>query len=269
MRNQFSRFSLLCVALVFISVTLTNLGYALSVSKDAVIAVWLFNEGKGDTIKDSSGNGNDAAFGMGSPAWVDGKFGKALKFNGTKDWAETAKPVVVDTKTFTMGCWANPIAKQKAWSNMISSHIEPPRRGISFEQKDKKHNLYGLALGDGKNWGAPEEFGLQIEANQWNHMVVVRDGSTGYWYLNGKEVQKVKFPHDRAVHPTDKNFRFGNWVNGGREWGGILDDVFIFKRALSAGEVATVHKSGIGGTATPVDPKGKVSTYWSEIKSIY
>ena len=51
--------------------------------------------------------------------------------------------------------------------------------------------------------------------------------------------------------------RFGNWV--------ILDDVFIVERALSASEVAIVHKLGIGGTATPVDPKGKVSTYWPEI----
>ena len=58
MRNQFFRFSILCVALVFVSVTLTNLSYALSVSKDEVVAVWLFDEGKGETIKDSSGNGN-------------------------------------------------------------------------------------------------------------------------------------------------------------------------------------------------------------------
>ena len=51
--------------------------------------------------------------------------------------------------------------------------------------------------------------------------------------------------------------------------GVILDDAFIVERALSASEVAIVHKSGIGGTATPVDPKGEVSTYWPEIKSIY
>jgi len=268
MRSQFFRFSML-FALVLFSVTLANYSYALSISDDAVLAVWLLNEGDGDKIKDSSGNGYDAAFGVGNPAWVDGKFGKALQFDGVEDWAETAEPVVVDTKHFTMGCWANPVAEQKTWSNMISSHLEPPRRGISFEQKGENHNLYGLALGDGENWGAPEDFGVQLEADTWSHMVAVRDGDTGYWYLNGEEVQSIPFAHDRAVHPTDKNFRFGNWVNGGREWGGILDDVFIFERALSASEVATVYKAGIGGSATPIEPKGKVSTYWSEIKSTY
>ena len=67
--------------------------------------------------------------------------------------------------------------------------------------------------------------------------------------------------HSRMIgHCIQPMSRFGNWVNGV-----ILDDVFIVERALSASEVAIVHKLGIGGTATPVDPKGKVSTYWPEI----
>jgi len=33
-----------------------------------------------------------------------------------------------------------------------------------------------------------------------------------------------------SVLPTS-NFRFGNWVLGGREWNGIVDEAFLFERA--------------------------------------
>jgi hypothetical protein len=39
-----------------------------------------FDEGAGDAAEDLSGNGHDGV--IDGPDWVDGKFGKALKFNG-------------------------------------------------------------------------------------------------------------------------------------------------------------------------------------------
>ena len=45
------------------------------------VAVWLFEEGAGKTVKDASGNGHDGKF-AGNPKWVKAKFGTGLELPG-------------------------------------------------------------------------------------------------------------------------------------------------------------------------------------------
>jgi hypothetical protein len=56
-------------------------------SKGDVIAAWLFDEGNGKVLQDTSGNGNDGEI-FGSAKWDEGKFGKALFFDGGKAGAD-------------------------------------------------------------------------------------------------------------------------------------------------------------------------------------
>ncbi len=63
-----------------LGLTLTNTASA------ELVGWWKLDEGSGTTAFDSSGNGNDGTL-QGAPAWVDdGKFGKAVKFNGSSDY---------------------------------------------------------------------------------------------------------------------------------------------------------------------------------------
>lgn len=62
---------------LFIVGTLAVSSYA-ALDPDTLVGVWKFDEGKGNTAKDSSGNGNDGTL-TNKPKWVDGKFGKALE----------------------------------------------------------------------------------------------------------------------------------------------------------------------------------------------
>ena len=55
-----------------------------AVDLDDAAGIWLFDE----DANDSSGNNNHGTL-VGNPQWVDGKFGKALKFNGTGDYVDT------------------------------------------------------------------------------------------------------------------------------------------------------------------------------------
>ena len=74
--------------LVWIGMVVLFIAGMLTASSDAaldpktIVGIWKFDEGKGVTTKDSSGNENDGAL-MNKPKWVDGKFGKALEFDGS------------------------------------------------------------------------------------------------------------------------------------------------------------------------------------------
>ena len=71
-----------------------------------------------------------------------------------------------------------------------------------------------------------------MSTDKWNLIAVVRDGGTGYFHKNGEVVAEnpSKGPKKQLFYLTS-NFRIGNWVLGGREWNGIVDEAFLFERA--------------------------------------
>ena len=238
---------------------------AAQLNLDGALGIWLLDEGSGDEVGDFSGNDSGGTFARGKPKWVDGKFGKALQFE-QDSWVAMNNPVVTvkDMVDFSMGCWANPENSQKTWTNILSSHQEPPRRGISFEMIENNTNLFGIAIGDGPNWAGNGR--VQLKTRAWNHLAFVRTGNKGKWYLNGKNQGRYDLASDRAVEPATSDFRIGNWVLNNREFNGKVDESFVFSRALEDEEVESIYKRGFEN-AQAVTSKGKFTTTWGKIKS--
>ena len=75
-----------------------------------------------------------------------------------------------------------------------------------------------------------------ISANQWIHIVVLRDGSNARFYLNGVEDTSKAY----SFTPTDKGhtLKLGDLdANAARYFNGLIDEVRIYNRALSIEEV--------------------------------
>ena len=69
---------------LFLSLLLMTLPSSAEIDPATIVAGWLFDEGKGNVVSDLSDNGHNDEI-QGTPKWVDGKFGKALEFDGAKD----------------------------------------------------------------------------------------------------------------------------------------------------------------------------------------
>ena len=76
--------SVICATLIIVCLLSVGRGYA-KIDPDSIIAVWLFDEGRGSTVRDSEGKGIDGTI-RGGAKWVDGLRGKALKFDGKDDF---------------------------------------------------------------------------------------------------------------------------------------------------------------------------------------
>ena len=59
------------------------------IDPENIMGMWLFDEGKGGVATDSSKQGNDGE--IHGAKWVDGKFGKALEFDGANNWVEVPR----------------------------------------------------------------------------------------------------------------------------------------------------------------------------------
>ena len=100
------------IAIVTVLLLIATAGYA-QLKEDSIAGVWLFEEGKGEIAKDTSGNDNHAEFGSGAPKWVDGKFGKGIQLNGEDEWltipterGDKAKELdFKESTTFSIHAW--------------------------------------------------------------------------------------------------------------------------------------------------------------------
>ena len=72
-KDVFSRVMLLAGMLIFTLPCWSDL-------QNGLVGYWPMDEGNGDKVKDVSGNGHDGT--AKNTKWVDGKYGKALEFNG-------------------------------------------------------------------------------------------------------------------------------------------------------------------------------------------
>ena len=82
MKTVITRITLVCISLIIVGLILTGPSSA-KLDLKTVAGIWLLDEGKGDTAKDSSGNGNDGT--LQGPKWVKGQVGTALSLNGSSD----------------------------------------------------------------------------------------------------------------------------------------------------------------------------------------
>jgi hypothetical protein len=273
MKKTVVRLTFLCVGLVFTSLVLTSISEA-QVDMAGARAIWLFDEGEGDTAGDISGNDYHAAL-VNDPTWVGGKFGTALSFDGEDDYVEANAPVVVETVDFTMGLWVNPGETQNQWANILSSHgndPEPPLncRGMSIEQNSDATNQFYFIAG-----GAPDDCWLgqgpktQLETGVWQHFVIVREGAALTHYLNGEVSVEGSAQRDTPYALSTHTFRIGNWSRGpddNRGFNGMVDDVFLFERALSHDEIMSLMDVGFAVPGA-VSPAGKIAAAWGSIKT--
>jgi len=199
------------------------------------VAVLPLDEGRGPTIADSSGNGRQGNV-VGNPEWIEGKFGTALRFDGSADSAVLDRPVVVDGTDFAIGCWVKPGTSQKPWANLLSSHNNDtgPKnfRGISLEQDGHNTNSFYLIGGDGEKW-VGTHVTTQLQAEEWQHFAVVRRGRELTHYLNGQVSTQGDVP-DSPFAPSTDNFRLANWVRGeGDEDNDMLRFVERYQRLMA------------------------------------
>lgn len=86
-------FASIPIAILIISIVLIPTSDA-KFAPDTIQGMWTFEEGKGDTVKDLSGNGSDGVI-TGDLKWVDAKFGGGIEFSGV----DAQNHIRIGTKT--------------------------------------------------------------------------------------------------------------------------------------------------------------------------
>jgi parallel beta-helix repeat protein len=237
-----------------INVTVTNQGiftetfmvtlYADSgqiINETGLVGYWSFDEGSGTTASDSSGNRNDGT--IYGAAWTDGKFGKALSFDGTDDYALVPASASLNiSDAVTIAAWmklenvpieAYEFIDSAGYGYAAYVYVSDPL-GVRFNFVRVSGGVGGDLQADfWKQYGAELPF---LPYNQWYYVVWVYD-SSGYTaiYVNGN-------PYANTTLMSGKidDYGGGVFINCRNLHKGILDELRIYNRTLNQQEIRAV-----------------------------
>ncbi|GAA5484703.1 LamG domain-containing protein [Haloferula sargassicola] len=199
-----------------------------------------------DLGADSSGNGNDGTpFGTPSPA--AGISGGAADFttgNHTFRWTGESNPVEnVLEGDFTFSVWVNTTATGGGAGNSLAylgqAIIYADVSGISADTTPMAlngSNLASLTAGTGMLSTSP------INTGQWVHLVVTRDfGGVDRIYVNGAAEGAISSSATQDLSGRNEVVLGGNLIDS-RYFNGLIDDFQAYNVALSASQVAWLHR---------------------------
>jgi hypothetical protein len=216
-----------------VTVTVSNTAPPPPPPPTGLVASYNFDAGTGTTVADLSGNANTGTI-TGATWSTAGKNGGALSFNGTSNYVQVADSASLDLTTgMTLEAWVNPAALGTAWRTVLFKAQSGGMVYSLYANQDTTRPVGQVNIGGEQNVVGAASLAL----NTWSHVAVTYDGSALRLYVNSAVVATTAvsgtIPVSTGVLRMGGNSVWGEW------FGGLLDDVRIYSRALSASELAT------------------------------
>ena len=259
------KITIFSVIFVAIFMLLSQVSLA-KVKSESMVAVWLFDEGKGSVVTDSTGNGHDGKIEKGAK-WVNGRFGKALEFDGADDWVSVPHSKnlgFASGKSFTITV------------HYKGSQLGGSLFGKGYEDKSQALPWY-LLWNDGSSPKVTlylrDEGGASFRADgtsvvaddKWHFVAAVADASKGkssIW-IDGKKEAEADFNKKSGYGTSEGVVAIGRHYD--RYTKGIIDDVGLFNVALTTDDIKTVMNEGLE-VSLAVSTRNKLAITWGEIR---
>jgi len=235
------------------------------IDSENIMGMWLFNDGKGGVATDSSEQGNDGE--IHGAKWVNGKFGKALEFDGVGNWVEVPHSQTVGFKAGTSFTITLYFKGTKVGGALVGKNYEDTSQALPWYLlwDDGSSNKVTLYLRDGASTSFRADGTTIVGDDKWHFIVGRADASTGkssIW-IDGQMEAEADFNNKDGYGTSEGVFHSGRHYDRYTE--GIIDDVALCNVALAEEDMEAIMNNGIE-TAAAVDAGGKLTTTWSSIK---
>ena len=225
--------------------TKTQTGY-ITVSSGPV-AAYNFEEVSGAKVIDASGQGNHGTR-SGTSRITQGRFGKALSFDGLNDWVTVNDAASLDLTTgMTVEAWVYPTESMTGWRTLVTKESPPDRASYYLHaNSDTDQPATGVFIGGYQDLRG----GPWLLPNTWVHLAGTYDGTTQRLYVNGSEV--AKRAQSGPIEVSGGVLRIGGNSIWGEFFKGRIDEIRVYNRALSAAEITTDMNTSVATSSPPV-----------------
>ncbi len=153
--------------------------------------------------------------------------GNALKTDGATGYA-SADPLNLNSNQVTLSAWIKPDGTQHDWAGLVFTRSDLSTCGLSILTTNEIRFHW-----NGNRWWIAT--GLTVPDKEWSHIALVVSPTSATVYVNGVGFSDVN-PCDTAAF--DSNLLIGlDPCCGDRYFTGQIDEVSIYKRAMTQNEV--------------------------------
>lgn len=217
------------------------------------VAAWLFDgESGGDDAQDSSVLGVNTLTDLGGVACLrsaSGKFGDCLETDGASDMALGITDAAQSGLDLQLDNWSLVlwIKSDGAWPAADPIFIGKATASAGYWLK---YNQTSGLIDFVYTWGGGSQVVSSLAApaaSTWIHLAVVELNDVIYLYVDG--VLQGTTDGSRAVELTAADFVLATDHDRGAYFNGFIDDAAVFKRALTANDLAALIRDGLSGSA--------------------
>ncbi|MFI7245722.1 LamG domain-containing protein [Streptomyces qinglanensis] len=209
-------------------------------------ATWQLDEGEGADDAKGSTPPRSAKLHGGATPGANGIRGSAVAFNGADGYAATDIPVVDTSRGFAVSAWVNP-ARTPDHAAVIAT--QPGNHTPGFElyySKVYDRWAFNQYKSDAADAGIARVMGDKpdgVQADKWTHLVGSYDSVRDVLelYVDGKLVGET---HYSDPWEARRGLQIGAGSYDGSPaafFPGAVDEVQLFDKPLSSGEVTTLH----------------------------
>ena len=198
-----------------------------------LVGYWKFDETSGTTARDASGHGNTGVLSTPAPTWGSGKFNGGLSFALNYVRVTSLENMNFPQVQGVIALWVKGSFSTQALKSIFDDYSN---RNHVFMRAYNNGQIQiilqsATAYVGGRN--------VNLTDNIWTHIVLSYDTETDQFgvYVNGASVYQGAIT-DSSWTPSAQRVCIGNGFVG------LIDDVRIYSRILTAADVLVLYNNG-------------------------
>lgn len=214
-----------------------------------LVGYWDMEEGRGQTIKDKSGNGNDGTLGSSAASDVSdpvfaagfnsgGFGGSALKFDGTNDYVNVGNGSSLQiTGDLSVGMWIK-VDENPSVSKRLISKDDFSQSSWTMQLNNLGRVVFNVWRGGVMQSSA---FSNPITDGLWHYVMGVNDGASLSIYVDG--IKRSTASTGGSIDLSNTNVAIGSksGTPATTSIKALIDETRIYNRALSEDEIRQLY----------------------------
>ncbi|KAF5437779.1 CASH domain-dontaining protein, partial [Candidatus Methanophagaceae archaeon] len=200
-------------------------------------------------VYDFSRNGNNGTV-NGNPIYniSGGKFAGAYEFDGTEDYVDCGNdPGLPENTPFTVSAWVKLNSLDQGEWKVVTNKLGTDKY-VTLTIFLSPANEFSFTTANGTTMNPLSDLKTApvSATNQWYHVVSTWNGTTKCIYLDGDLSNSTNPESSYEPGAGTGNFSIGARVDGTYCLDGVIDEVAIYNRSLSAEEILNHYRLGEG-----------------------
>jgi hypothetical protein len=205
---------------------------------------------------------------QGAATYADGKVEKAFSFDGLTNFVSVPYTPSLDFTDgdFSIDAWVYPTTVDTYGEGIAGRLPSDNSSGWGFAIQGSTYGTAGKLNIFGKGDWIGQSNGT-VATNIWTHVAITRSGNSLTYYINGSPSGSYTNAYSTGSFNNSLSLVIGDiypsWAETVWRFSGLIDEVEIFNRALSAEEIAAIYNAGSASKCKPCfTPPSNLISWW-------